>query len=104
MPKHKNKGYIIIDPFEDKVMDRIFNDLLDYPIVEYNKDVHGGDWFEVGKKIGVRCKEIIDKKLMNPTTVARTRHENFISIPKNSEIEIVPVGKKKKVLFNRKIF
>lgn len=104
MPKHNNKGYIIIDPFEDKVMDRIFNDLLDYPVVEYNPNVHGGDWINVSKKIGIRCKEIIDKGLMNPTTVARTRNINIISIPKGSSIETAPVGKKKKILFNRKIF
>ena len=104
MPKQKDKGYIIIDPFEDKVMDRIFNDLLDYPVVEYNPNVHGGNWINVSKKIGIRCKKVIDKKLMNPTTVARTRNINFFSIPKGSSIETVSIGKKKKILFNRKIF
>ena len=104
MPKRKNKGCFIIDPFEDKVMDRIFNDLLDYPVVEYDPDVHGGDWFRVSKKIGIRCKEVIDKGLMNPTTVARTRNINIISIPKGSSIETERIGKKKKILLNRKIF
>lgn len=104
MPKSKNKGHIIIDPFEDKVMDRIFNDLLEYPVVEYNQDVHGGDWMHVSKKIGVRCKEIIDKGLMNPVSVSRTKYKNFITIPQKSIIEIESVGKKKKILFNRKIF
>jgi len=104
MPKHKNKGYIIIDPFEDKVMDRIFNDLLDYPVVEYDPSTHGGEWIKVSKKIGIRCKKLIDKKLMNPTTVARTRNINIISIPKGSSIETASVGKKKKILFDRKIF
>lgn len=104
MPKNNDRGFFLIDPFEDKVMDRIFNDLLDYPVVEYDPDVHGGDWINVSKKIGIRCKEVIDKKLMNPTTVARTRNINIISIPKGSYIETSPIGKKKKILFNRKIF
>lgn len=105
MPKYKSKkGSVIIDPFEDEVMDRIFNDLLEYPIVEYDKNRHGGDWQSVSKKIGVRCKEIIDKKLMNPTTIARTRNIPFISIPKGINIEVEIIGKKKMILFNRKIF
>ncbi len=105
MPAYKNKGYIVIDPFEDKVMDRIFNDLLEYPVVEYNPDIHGGNWQSVSKKIGIKCKELIDvKKLINPTTVARTRHINLITLPKGTQIEIEQIGKKKKILFNRKIF
>jgi len=104
MPIYKNKGFIIIDPFEDKVMDRIFNDLLEYPIVEYNPDIHGGVWSSVSKKIGVRCKDIIDMGLMNPVSVSRTKYKNFITIPKDSTIEAEQIGKKKKILFNRKIF
>ena len=62
MSKNNDKGYFLIDPFEDKVMDRIFNDLLEYPVVEYNPDVHGGSWWSVSKKIGIRCKDLIDNK------------------------------------------
>jgi len=105
MPKQKNKGFIIIDPFEDKVMDRIFNDLLDYPVVEYKKERHGGNWWSVSKKIGIKCKDLIDnKKLINPTTVARTRNINLITLPRGTNIEIEQIGKKKKIIFNRKIF
>ena len=54
MPKNNDKGSFIIDPFEDKILDRIFNDLLEHPVVEF-KLTHGSkDWKTVNQKISRR--------------------------------------------------
>jgi hypothetical protein len=103
MPK-KKKGSITIDPFEDMTMLRIFNDLSDYPVVKYEPEKHGNTWPVISKKIGVKCKKIIDNKLLYPTSYSRYYRENYITLPKGVEVKIKPYGKKKIVLFNRKIF
>ena len=104
MPKNNDKGTILIDPFEDKILDRIFNDLLDYPVVEF-KLTHGNrDWQVVNQKISRKCKKVIDKGLLDPGSTARWRQRGFIHLPKNVFIEIEEIGKKKKVILTRKLF
>jgi len=104
MPKQNNKGFIIIDPFEDKVMDRIFNDLLEYPVVEF-KLTHGNkNWQTVNQKISRRCKKVIEKGLFDPGSTARWHSKGYIHLPKGVNIEIEQIGKKKKVILTRKIF
>jgi len=104
MPRNNNKGVILIDLFEDKILDRIFNDLLDYPVVEF-KLIHGNKkWQFVNQKISRKCKDVIKKELLNPGSTARWRQRGYVTLPKNVNIEIEPIGKKKKVILTRKIF
>lgn len=108
MPKQKNKGFIIIDPFEDKAMFHIFNDLVENPVAtfHYEEDTML-IWKKTSSKIGRRCKSLIDLKppLMYPPSTSRPHKLGFITLPKDVEINIISHGeKKKKILFNRKIF
>ena len=104
MPKNNDKGTIIIDPFEDKILDRIFNDLLEYPVVEFELRHGNKNWQTVNQKISRKCKKVLDKKLLDPGSTARWRQRGFIHLPKNVNIEIEKIGKKKKVILTRKIF
>lgn len=107
MPKHKNKGYIIIDPFEDKTIFHIFNDLVEKHVVSFPYQDKTEIWIKASSKIGRRCKPLIDLKppLMNPPSTSRPHKLGFITLPEDVEINIISHGKnKKKVLFNRKIF
>jgi len=104
MPKNNDKGSFIIDPFEDKILNRIFNDLLDYPVVEFKLKHGSKDWKTVNQKISRKCKKVIDKGLLNPGSTARWRQRGFITIPKRVDIKIEEMGKKKKVILSRKIF
>jgi len=104
MPKNNDKGYFLIDPFEDKVLDRIFNDLLEYPVVEFQPKHGNKSWQTVNQKLSRKCKDVIDKKLLDPGSTVRWRHMGFIHLPKNVNIEIEQKGKKKKIILTRKIF
>jgi len=104
MPKNNDKGYFFIDPFEDKILDRIFNDLLKHPVVEFKMEHGNKNWQTVNQKISRRCKKVIDKELLNPGSTARWRHRGFITLPKNVGMEIEEIGKKKKIILTRKIF
>ena len=107
MPKCKNKGYIIVDPFEDKVMYNIFNDLIKKHIVVYPYEDKPETWIKASSKIGRRCKPLIniEQPLMNPPSTSRTHKLGFVTLPEDVEINIIPHGKiKKKILFDRKIF
>ena len=107
MPKCKNKGYIIIDPSEDKTMFHIFNDLVEKQVVTFPYEDKPETWIKASSKIGRRCKPLIELKppLMNPPSTSRPHKLGFITLPENVEINIISHGKnKKKVLFDRKIF
>ena len=104
MPKYSDKGFIIIDPFEDKILDRIFNDLLEYPVVEFKLRHGTKTWQVVNQKISRKCKDVIDKELFDPGSTARWRQRGFITLPINVDIEIEEIGKKKKIILTRKIF
>ena len=104
MPKNNDKGFILIDPFEDKILDRIFNDLLEYPVVEFKPEHGNKKWQFVSQKISRRCKKVIDKELLNPGSTARWKQRGFVTLPKNVGIEIEEIGKKKKVILTRKLF
>ena len=104
MPKNNDKGYIIIDPFKDKILNRIFNELLEYPVVEFKLRHGNKNWQTVNQKISRKCKKVLDKKLLDPGSTARWRQRGFISLPKYVNIEIEEMGKKKKVILTRKIF
>jgi len=107
MPKCKNKGYIIVDTFEDKTIFHIFNDLIKNHVVPFPYEEKTDTWIKASSKIGRRCKLLIDLKppLMNPPSTSRMHKIGFITRPEDVEINIIPHGKsKKKVTFNRKIF
>lgn len=104
MPRNNNKGCIIIDPFEDKVLDRIFDELLKYPVVEFQLKHENRDWQNVNQKISSKCRKVLDKKLLNPGSTARWRQRGFITLPRYVNIEIEEMGKKKKITLTRKIF
>jgi len=102
----KNKGFIILDPFEDKSLLHIFNDLQTQQTVIFNYKGKKDIWSSISKKIGIRCKELIDldDPLFFPTSSSRYHNLGFITRPKDVEIGIIPNGKKIKVLFDRKNF
>lgn len=104
MPKNNDRGFVLIDPFEDKILDRIFNDLLEYPVVEFKLKHGSKTWKDVNSKMSRKCKKVIDKKLLNPGSTARWRQRGFITLPMNVNIEIEEIGKKKKVILTRKLF
>ena len=104
MPKNNDKGYFFIDPFEDKILDRIFNDLLEYPVVEFKLKHGNKNWQFVSQKISRKCKKVIDKELLDPGSTARWKQRGYIHLPKNVDIVIEEIGKKKKVILTRKIF
>lgn len=107
MPKVKNKGFIIIDPFEDKTIFHIFNDLIEKHVVAFPYEDKPDIWIKASSKIGRRCKALINisPPLMHPPSTSRGHKLGFITLPEDVEINMIPYGKdKKKILFNRKIF
>jgi len=104
MGKKKGRNYILIDPFKDIALDRIFNDLKEHPVTEYKAEIHGNTWQKVSVKISKRCDNLIDNGLMNPISTNRWRRSGFVSIPKGVSLKFEPIGKKKKILFKKKMF
>lgn len=102
----KNKGFIFLDPFEDKSLLHIFNDLQKQQTVIFDYNGKKDIWSSISKKIGVRCKKLIDidEPLLFPTSISRYHNLGFVTRPMDVKIEIIPIGKKRKVLFDRKNF
>jgi hypothetical protein len=105
----KKKNYIIIDPFKDKTMYHIFTDLQNEQIVPFNYNKKVQEWQNVSRKIGKRCKKLINDEnpedgFLYPTSTSRWHKVGFVGRPKKSKVSIIPHGKKKKVVFNRRIF
>lgn len=101
-----NKGCIKLDPVKDaKILD-IFRDLKNSPtvVVDYKDDK--SLWGSISRKIGVKCKNLIDRKepLFYPTSTAKNHSMGFVHRPLDVNIEIVDYTKYSKILFNRKIF
>jgi hypothetical protein len=92
MQKKKGKNYI--DIFPDSPLDRIFNDLNEYPNLEYDPFKHGGEWNAITKKIG-KCTHIY-------TTSNRWQRKNFVVIPKGTTLDIKTMRTKKRVFFHHK--
>jgi len=105
----KDKGYIILDPDNDKLLLNIFNDLIKKPLVVYDYKGKKDKWGSISRKIGLKCKDLFDEEnplngLMLPTSSARYHNLGFVTRPMKVEIAINPFKNKKKVLFNRKLF
>lgn len=102
----KNKGIIFLDPIEDKTIFHIFNDLQNQPYAIIDLQEHSDAWHKASTKIGLRCKKLIESKppLLEPPVMSRTKRKGFIIKPHDVNIVIEPFGKKKKIIFNRKIF
>lgn len=90
------KEVFIYDPFEDKFINRILNDLQEWPSVTYDQEKHGGSWKQVSQKMSKKCHKIIDKKFMNVSS-NRWQRKGFVTLEKNIFLNIKPYGKKKKI-------
>lgn len=102
----KNKGIIFLDPIKDKTILHIFNDLQKQPYATIDLREHSLAWQKASKKIGLRCKKLIsmDEPLLEPPVTSRYDRKGFVIKPYDVDIIIEPFGKKKKIIFNRKIF
>lgn len=106
----KEKGFILVNPFTEKEMLRIFNDLMKTQVVPVQiKKMEKGRWQRISGQIGKRCKSLIDIEeptdgLMFPLSMSRGMNIGFVSRPKQVEIEIIDFKKQKKIIFNRKLF
>jgi hypothetical protein len=102
----KNKGIIFLDPIEDKTILHIFNDLQNRSYTSMDLHIYPDEWHRASTKIGIKCKELIESKppLLEPPVMSRTRRKGFVIKPFDVDVIIEPFGKKKKIIFNRKIF
>lgn len=106
----KKKGFILINPYTEKEMLRIFNDMMETQVVPIQiKKMEKGRWQRISSQIGKRCKHLIDIEeprngLIFPPSTNRWMNIGFISRPKQVEIEIIDFKKHKKIIFNRKLF
>lgn len=102
----KNKGFIFLDPLKDKSLLHIFNDLKEQQTVVFDYNGKKDTWKHISIKIGVKCKKLMEIKdpLLFPSSTARNHKLGFVTRPKDVKVEIIPVGKKMKVLFDRKYF
>ena len=105
----KNKGHFYLDPVKDKTLLHIFTDLKTAQIVQFelNGKKEKQKWASVSRKIGIKCKDLINAKppLLHPTSIARWHNIGFITRPEDIDIEIKPaLSKQKKIVLTRKIF
>ena len=102
----KNKGIIFLDPIEDKTILHIFNDLQEQPYAIMDLQKQQEAWHKASTKIGLRCKDLIESKppFLEPPVMSRTKRKGYVIKPHDINISIESFGKKKKIVFNRRIF
>lgn len=107
--KPKNRRCIVIDPLTDKTLVHIFNDLQNVECVPFcyeGDDRRKKTWESVSRKIGVKCKELInaDPPFLFPVSNSRYHRMGFVTRPPSTDIAVEPFGKELKIWFQRKHF
>ena len=101
---HK-KMRLVLDPQFDSLLIQSFNEIRDSQVYTFKyTDKNSKKWVDLSRNISIKAKDMIDNNFLNPPATNQYKKMGIISRPKDIEIIINPLGSKKEIWFNRKIF